>query len=74
MSADHAFCTPDIADQAAGAIEAQQLVDAISAGRLEPQHAWVAFTELQGRHGRNAQALKAFVIRLAKAACAARSE
>ncbi|NKI96626.1 hypothetical protein [Rhizobacter sp. SG703] len=74
MSTDHAYCTPEVADQAAGAIEAQQLVDAIADGRLEPQHAWVAFTELQGRHGRNAQALKAFVIRLAKAARTVRSE
>ena len=71
MSADHAHVTPAVIEQATGAIEAQQLVDAIASRRLTPEHAWLAFAELQARHGRhNLPVLRAFVVELAKRAAA----
>lgn len=75
MSAvDHPHAARETAEQDAGAAEAQALVDAIAEGRLEPRFAWTAFAEMQSRHGRGAPALRAFVIRLAKAARGARAE
>lgn len=68
MSADHPFATDEVVELATGAAEARQLCDAISAGRLDPSHAWLAFVELQARHGKNAPALKSFVTHLAKQA------
>ena len=69
MSAvDHPHAARDAVEQDAGAAEAQALVDAIAEGRLEPRFAWTAFAEMQSRHGRGAPALRAFLVRLAKAA------
>jgi hypothetical protein len=69
MSTDHAFCTSEVIEIATGAAEARQLVDAIDAGRLTPDHAWLAFVTLQARHAKNSgQACRAFVIELAKRA------
>jgi hypothetical protein len=67
MSADHAHATPEVVELATGAIEAQQLADAIAAGRMSPEHAWLAFVELQARWGRhNLPVLRGFVVELAK--------
>ena len=75
MSAvDHPHAAREAVEQDAGAAEAQALVDAITEGRLEPRFAWTAFAEMQSRHGRGAPALRAFVIRLAKAARGAHVE
>lgn len=75
MSAiDHPHAAREAIEQDVGAAEAQALVDAIAEGRLEPRFAWTAFAEMQSRHGRGAPALRAFVIRLAKAARTRHSE
>lgn len=68
MSADHAHCTPEVIELATGAAEARQLVDAIAEGRVDHNHAWLAFVELQARHGKSAPALKSFIVHLAKQA------
>lgn len=68
MSTDHVHCTPEVVELATGAEEASQLTDAIAQGRLDASHAWHAFVELQARHGKNAPALKSFIVHLAKQA------
>ncbi len=65
MSADHAHATPEVAEIAVGSLEAQQLVDAIIEGRLEPAHAWLAYCELAARHGRTSVACASFIKTLA---------
>jgi hypothetical protein len=71
VSTDHAHCTPEVVEQATGAVEAQQLVDAIVGGRIEPKHAWLCFAELQARHGRSHYAAVSFITQLAKIAAKA---
>jgi hypothetical protein len=65
---DHAHVTPEVVELATGAEEARQLTEAIAHGRLDASHAWHAFVELQARHGKNAPALKSFIVHLAKQA------
>lgn len=71
MSTDRAFCTPEVTEIAVGTVEAHQLVDAITEGRLQPAHAWLAYCELAARHGRTSVACASFIKALAKRAAAA---
>jgi hypothetical protein len=68
---DHPHASPAVVEIASGAVEAQQLVDAITEGRLQAAHAWLAFAEISARHGRNSPACRSFVVQLAKRAASA---
>jgi hypothetical protein len=54
------------AQEAVGALEAQQVVDGLREGSIEPQQAWIRFIELNARLGRNSPAARAFICELAK--------
>ena len=60
--------TDQVAQQAAGAIEAQAVLRGLQDGRLSTDHAWLGFVQVAARFGRSSPAARAFVVELAKRA------
>jgi hypothetical protein len=61
---DPRAATPTVIEEAAGAVAAQQVVDAAG----PPDLAWLRVAELAGRFGWKSIAVRAFVVELAKRA------
>jgi len=51
---------------AVGSLEAQKVVAGLQAGTLTPDHVWLAFVELQAKHGKASPACRAYVLELVK--------